>query len=120
MKKIVDWEYYNSLYENVLQLEAFKRMEARAESEICNVIGPIRWANITDHTFGYQQLKDCICHVINRLIELEKSGLGKGLSSVSNDGYSESYILQTESQVRAELQNSIRAWLSGTGLVGAY
>ena len=49
-----------------------------------------------------------------------QSGKGKGISSVSNDGYSESYVVQTEEQLRSELQSSIRSWLSGTGLVGAY
>ena len=58
--------------------------------------------------------------MINKLVENKKSGAGKGIASVSNDGYSESYVIQTESQTRAELQSSIRAWLSGTGLVGAY
>ena len=120
MTKIVDWEYYNSLYENVMKPEEFDRLEARAENEVCSVIGPIRWATVTDQTFGYLQLKNCICHVINKLVESKRSGAGKGLSSVSNDGYTESYVVQTETQARAELQSSIRAWLSGTGLVGAY
>lgn len=120
MSNIVDWEYYNSLYENISDAYEFDRLEARAESEVCSVIGPIRWANITEDTFGYKQLKNCICNVINKLVQNEKSGTGKGLSGVSNDGYSESYVIQTESQARTELQSSIRAWLSGTGLVGAY
>ena len=119
MSKIVDWGYYNSLYANVSESE-FDKLEPRAESEVCFVIGPIRWANITENTFGYQQLKDCICKVINKLVENDKSGAGKGISSASNDGYSESYVIQTESQMRNELQSCIRAWLSGTGLVGAY
>ena len=120
MSKIVDWGYYNSLYSNITDEKQFERLEARAESEVCHVIGPIRWANITENTFGYQQLKDCICKVINKLVENDKSGAGKGISSASNDGYSESYVIQTESQMRTELQSCIRAWLSGTGLVGAY
>lgn len=119
MSKIVDWEYYNSLYDNVTE-EDFDRLEARAESEVCMLIGPIRWANITEDTFGYQQLKDCICHVINKLIENNKHGIGKGIASVSNDGYSKSFVVQTEEQARAELHGCIKAWLSGTGLVGAY
>lgn len=119
MSKIVDWEYYNSLYGNVAK-ESFDRLEARAESEVCVVIGPIRWANITEDTFGYQQLKDCICKVINKSVESEGSGAGKGVASVSNAGYSESYVIQTETQAREELQRLIRAWLSGTGLAGAY
>lgn len=120
MSKIVDWEYYSSLFDKVSDDIVFNRLEARAEKEVCAVIGPIRWANITVNTFGYKQLQDCICNVIDKLVENDGSGSGKGLSSVSNDGYSESYVIQTESQQREELQRAIRAWLSGTGLVGAY
>lgn len=119
MSQLVDWEYYSSLFGNVSN-EEFDRAEALAEKEVCTVIGPIRWANITIDTFGYGQLKDCICNVINKMASDEKSGKGKGISSASNDGYSESYVVQTEEQLRSELQSSIRAWLSGTGLVGAY
>ena len=46
--------------------------------------------------------------------------LSVALASVSNDGYSESYVLQTQSQADEELGKNIRAWLSGTGLVRAY
>lgn len=120
MSKIVDWEYYSSLFDKVTDEKDFLNLENRAEMEVSAVIGPIRWVNITADAFGYQQLQACICQVINRLAENELSGAGKGLSSASNDGYSESYVIQTESQQREELQKAIRAWLSGTGLVGAY
>ena len=53
------------------------------------VIGWIRWANITEEMFGYEQLKDCICNVIDKMAVDMQSGKGKGISSVSNDGYSE-------------------------------
>lgn len=115
----VTWEYYSSLHAKIRE-EDFDKAERLAEKEICAVIGPIRWATITADTFGFEQLKDCICNVINKMAENEKSGKGKGLSSASNDGYSESYAVQTEEQLRNELRSSIRAWLSGTGLVGAY
>ncbi|MBE5867984.1 MAG: hypothetical protein E7293_03375 [Lachnospiraceae bacterium] len=119
MSQIVSWEYYSSLFSNIPH-EEFEKAESLAEKEVCAVIGPIRWAAITENTFGYAQLQDCICKVMNKMAEDSKSGKGKGLSSVSNDGYSESYVIQTEEQMRSELQRSIRAWLSGTGLVGAY
>ena len=119
MSQIVNWEYYSSLY-NVVDIDEFEKAELLAEKEVCAVIGPIRWAAITEDTFGYAQLKDCICNVMNKMTEDHKSGKGNGVSSVSNDGYSESYVVQTEEQLRSELQSSIRAWLSGTGLVGAY
>lgn len=119
MSQIVSWEYYNSLFGKITQ-ENFSKAELLAEKEVQLVIGPIRWAHITADTFGYDQLKDCICRVIDKMAENEVSDIGKGLSSVSNDGYSESYVIQTEEQLRTELHGSIRAWLSGTGLVGAY
>lgn len=115
----VTWEYYSSLYD-VIDENSFEKAELLAEKEVCAVVGPIRWATITEETFGYEQLKDCICNVMNKMAADNKSGKGKGVSSVSNDGYSESYVVQTEEQLRSELQSSIRAWLSGTGLVGAY
>ena len=115
----VTWEYYSSLYENI-DKDAFDKAEKLAEKEVCAVLGPIRWATITTDTFGFEQLQDCICKVINKMAEDKKIGKGKGVSSVSNDGYSESYVVQTEEQLRDELRSSIKAWLSGTGLVGAY
>ena len=119
MSQIVNWEYYSSLYD-VIDQESFEKAETLAEREVRTVIGPIRWATITEKTFGYEQLKDCICKVMDKMAADNESGKGKGVSSVSNDGYSESYVVQTEEQLRSELQSSIRAWLSGTGLVGAY
>lgn len=80
----------------------------------------MRWNKITEDTFGYDQLKDCICKVIDKMVEDKKSGKGRGIASASNDGYSESYVIQTEAQLREELHCSIKSWLSGTGLIGAY
>lgn len=122
MSQLVDWEYYSSLH-NIVNEDihmSFERAEKLAEKEVCAVIGPIRWATITENTFGYDQLRDCICNVIDKMEADLKAGKGQGLSSVSNDGYSESYVVQTADELRKELQSSIRAWLSGTGLVGAY
>lgn len=115
----VTWEYYSSLH-NIVAKDDFERVETLAEKEVQRIIGWIRWANIAEDSFGYEQLQDCICNVMDKMAVDAKSGKGKGVSSVSNDGYSESYVVQTEEQLRSELQSSIRAWLSGTGLVGAY
>lgn len=119
MSQIVSWEDYSSLH-SIVKKDDFEKAERSAEKEVCMVIGPIRWSTITTDTFGYEQLQECICNVIDKIATDRKSGKGKGISSVSNDGYSESYVVQTEEQLRTELQSSIRAWLSGTGLVGAY
>lgn len=119
MQQFVNWEYYNSLYPNA-DPEEFAVFMPLAEKEVSIVVGIIRFAHIDEDTFGLGQLKDCICFTTNRMIENSKSGKGKGVSSVSNDGYSESYVVQTEDQLRTELHTSIKSWLSGTGLVGAY
>ncbi len=119
MAQMVTWEQYRSLHHIVDETE-FDEAEALAEREVQQVIGWIRWANINQDTFGYQQLQECICNVMDKVAEDAKSAKGQGVSSVSNDGYSESYVIQTAEQLRGELQSSIRAWLSGTGLVGAY
>lgn len=122
MSQIVTWEDYRSLYTTYTEEEKddFNRDEALAEKKVRAVIGPIRWATITEDTFGYGQLKDCICNVMQKMKADEMSGKGKGIASASNDGYSESYVIQTEEQLNAEMRAAIRTWLSGTGLVGAY
>ena len=119
MSQKVTWEYYSSLYNKVNESD-FDRAEMLAEREVCSVIGIVRWATITEDTFGYDVLKDCICNVIDKMAEDEASGKGKGINSVSNDGYSESYSVVDATDLKNELQSSIKAWLSGTGLVGAY
>lgn len=119
MSQMVTWEYYNSLYDKISK-DDFEKAELRAQKEVIAVIGPVRWSGITEKTFGYEQLQDCICKVINKMAENEKSGKGRGIASASNDGYSESYVIQTETQLRDELHSSIKSWLSGTGLIGAY
>ena len=91
MSQFVDWEYYSSLHTIVTE-EAFERSEALAEKEIQRAIGWIRWAGITEDIFGFEQLKDCICNVMDKMAADARSGKGKGISSVSNDGYSESYV----------------------------
>ena len=115
----VTWEQYRSLH-HIVSEEEFDIAEAIAENEVQRVIGIIRWGQITEETYGYSQLQECICNVIDKMATDAKSGKGKGILSASNDGYSESYVVQTEEQLRSELQSSIKAWLSGTGLVGAY
>ncbi len=118
MDQIVDWEYYSSHFDKKVTEDTFDIAEERAEDEVKLVIGWIRFAEIDSEAFYYEQLKKCICNAINK--SAEQGASGKGIASVSNDGYSESYTIQTETQAIAELQGCIKHWLSGTGLVGAY
>lgn len=120
MPQIVSWEYYNSSLRCKTDREAFDRMEGIAEQEVKLVIGWPRFNSLDENAFYYRQVQDCICNVIDKMTDREKTAAGKGIAAISNDGYTESYSVQTESQSRAELQGCIRAWLSGTGLAGAY
>ena len=121
MAAIVDWSYYSSLHNTVNQSD-FDTAEALAEQEVRSVIGPIRWAEINSDTFGYDVLKDCICNVMDKTAKDAATGKGNGVTSVSNDGYSESFAAeaQTREALTEETRGCIRQWLSGTGMVGAY
>ena len=121
---LLTWERYSSLH-NIVSKDDFDKAEKQVESEIRNVMGVIHFSNwIADNPnlaneIYYEQLLDCICNVINYNATVG-SKAGQGVASVSNDGYSESYVLQTQSQATEELHKNIRKWLSGTGLVRAY
>lgn len=65
------------------------------------------------------RLKDAICAVINEMHGHDKVGAGSGVTSVTNDGYSESYALSKKSDAEQELNRTAKEQLYGTGLMGA-
>ena len=83
------------------------------------VIGP-RWSSITPDMYGFDILQETIHKTIDQQTANAKSGAGKGVASVSNDGYTETYTNSKASDQEADLRAQIMGWLSGTGLVGAY
>lgn len=115
---IVTWEYYCSRYNEIKEAD-FESAELTAEIEVKRVIGP-RFESITPDTYGYDVLQDCICKVMNKMAFNNKAGVGKGIVSASNDGYSQTFAVTKSEEAEADLKSSIRAWLSGTGLIGAY
>lgn len=119
MLQLVNWEYYNSLFRDISEND-FERYEHLAENEIKSIIGPIRWACITENTFGYETLKDCICIIMNELYNADNDAGVAGIASVSNDGYTENYVTKSINELRNDRKKSIKQLLSGTGLVGAY
>ena len=119
---LLTWEHYSSLYSAIKGKDEFNKEEAKAELEVARVIGPIHWAEIPEDISGEfyaSQLLDCLCRVIDYQATTG-SRIGRGVSAVSNDGYSESYVLAIQSAATEELDRNIRAWLSGTGLGRAY
>jgi len=119
MLGLLTWEEYNLLHDGINETE-FDRAEALAEIEIANVIGRPRLASVDGTEYFVPQLKECIANVIDAKAEQTRVGYGRGITSVTNDGYTESYTNATASQAHEELSANIKIWLSGSGLVGAY
>ena len=123
----VTWEYYSSLFSKVTKDE-FHRHAVQAEKKINMFTGGRAEQFLRSYDADtatsfqkrvYEALLLTTCVVVNKLYLQETCGAGSGLSSVSNDGYSESYKVTTESERQAELDAVIRSGLSGTGLAGA-
>lgn len=123
----ITWEYYSSLYENVTE-EEFNILSVRAEKKI-NLYTHMRVTLFIDSydeetATGFEKMVlDAIqittCELINKISMQEASGAHDGLTSVSNDGYSESYKITTQAEKEAEIRAVVMAGLSGTGLVSA-
>lgn len=111
----IDWEYYQSHAPKLTESE-FLRFLPQAEMRV-----EIETHRRSRTACGYKmdQVKACVVHVINALAVQEETGAGTGIASVSNGGYSESYVNMTEEQADAQIHSLCRKWLSGTGLMGA-
>lgn len=123
----VDWEYYSSLYDNITEAE-FMALNTKASHRLDRVTHyraeqfERRYSEESATDFErciHSQVKDTVCELINQIHAQEVYGLGTGVVSVSNDGYSESYAVTGRKQAEEELTGIIRRGLSGTGLAGA-
>lgn len=100
---ILDWEYYSSHFPK-LNEDEFKSLNYYATMLVLKQVNK-SYAEMTE----YEQtaVKDCICNVLNALIKYEKSNI----SSISNDGYSESYREAKEESKQIELNRIYNEWL---------
>lgn len=123
----ITWEYYSSLYSEVPE-DDFERMCRKASAKL-DVYTHMRAKNFeiafdaeTATDFQKQvhiQIQNTVCELMNALYVQDTSSMGTGISSVSNDGYSESYKITTAAEKEAQLLTITRQGLSGTGLAGA-
>ena len=124
----ITWEQYRSLSASITDEVEFNRLSRLAEIKI-NAITHMRakqfekaYNEDTATDFQQQvhmQIQDTFCQLLNIMSVQESSGMGTGIASVSNDGYSESYKVTTVQEKEAQLTTVICSGLSGTGLVGA-
>ena len=110
----IDWEWYSSHFPKLTK-EEFEEKLPRAEMKV-NILTH----NRAQTAAGYklEQVKACVANLINRTAELEETGAGKNVKSVSNDGYSETYEQVTAEQMEEALRKECFFWLSGSGLMG--
>lgn len=123
----ITWEYYSSLYSEVPE-DDFDRLCAKASAKL-DVYTHMRAKNFeiafdaeTATDFQKQvhiQIQNTVCELMNTMYVQDTSGMGTGVASVSNDGYSESYKITTAAEKEAQLLAVARNGLSGTGLTGA-
>jgi hypothetical protein len=118
--KYVEYDYYDSLYPMRLTEDEFDAYLPSAEAYI-DLITYNRAANAA----GYkaERVRQAVCAVIGEMAaqDATKNAGGARLTSVSNDGYTETYRAAsggTAEEAYAIRQMAMR-WLSGTGLVSA-
>ena len=111
------WEYYTDRHNAVQEELEFDRLSAVAARKIDIFTGQ-RAARAA----GYkaEAVRECECQLVDYLHTAEATAQGQGIASVSNDGYSESYQASTPELLEANLRAVAFAWLSGTGLMGAF
>lgn len=109
------YEHYTAYYGAIEQAE-FDKLNYRA-SLLIDVFTGQRAASAT----GCKQarLDDCACTLIQLMEATENTSAGQGLTSVSNDGYSESYQAVTPEDIQENLRQAAFKVLSGTGLMSA-
>ncbi len=112
--KYIDWDYYNANFPKLTR-EEFDRLLPQAEMRI-EVLTHLRCQGAAGYKLD--RVKAAVANLINALADQEAAGAGSGVTSVSNDGYSESYINTTREAADSELRGVCFQWLSGTGLMG--
>ena len=123
----VSREYYGSLYGEIAE-DDFNRQITRAQIRLDTAshgrVSAFMDGYDQDTATAYQkrvyrQIQSTVCDLIHSMLMLESTGMGDGISSVSNDGYSESYKITTAAEKETQLSCIIREGLSGTGMTGA-
>ena len=123
----ITWELYSSLFHKIPQesfarmaLKASMKMDALTHGRVQKFISEYDDDTVT----GFQknvkaQIEMTCAELAEAMYMQENSAIGTGITSVGNDGYSESYKVVTHSEKECELQSIVIRGLSGSGLAGA-
>lgn len=111
-ERIIDWEYYSAHFPNIVPEKQFAAVEAQAEIEYNNVVH--EYMEISE-----ERQKNTIFQLCNFLYSNSAVISGKAVTSVNNNGYSESYAIQTAEQAKDAIRELIYDCI-GTRLAGAF
>ena len=109
------FDYYSKYYDSVTA-EEFEKLAHIASTKL-----DVLTARRASKAAGYkaEAVKDACCALVNVIKQQQEAATHKGISSVSNDGYSEHYSHLSPEQEEEQLRAEAFKWLSGTGLMGA-
>ena len=110
------WDLYQAYYGKITDQQAFEKLNYRV-SRILDAFTGGRAQAATGQKAS--RLNDCACKLIDVVSDLDENGIGRGVTSVSNDGYSETYAATEPADVTKVLRRVAFQELSGTGLMGA-
>lgn len=116
MSGYASWEVYSTYYGEITDQSTFDRLNHRV-SRLVDTFTGNRAKTATGEKA--ERVSDCVCELIDIMAGLDKSGAGRGIASVSNDGYSETYTASEPADVVKILRRAAYESLSGTGLMGA-
>ena len=113
MSQIIDWEYYISHFpNNIVPDKQFIAVEKQAEIEYRKVVKPYMDIPVENE-------QDAVFQLCNFLYANRAAMSGKAVTSVNNNGYSESYAVQTKAQAQEAMQELIYDCI-GTRLAGVF
>lgn len=113
----IDWETYSRLYPADPE-DGFYRLLDDAELRM-DTLTANRWRAVTEEDWRSKRVRRCFAEILHLSIGLEQNPAALGITSVSNDGYSESYAKVTPEETDKQARSAALKWLSGTGLVSA-
>lgn len=99
---VLDWEYYNSHFPKLTEEDFNKSVYSSSVLVYRQLVKEIE--ELTENELT--AVKDCICNVINYTFSAQEN-----ISSVSNDGYSVSYVQKSRDETKKELNDIYDMWL---------
>lgn len=113
-RKSIDWEYYSSHFPNPIPKKSFDAVLNQAELEFCETVPKYIWDGMEE-----SRKQNCMFNLCNFIYQNESVLSGSAVTSVGNNGYSETYAFRTPDAARDAMKKLIYDSI-GTRLAGAF